>query len=53
MKYKYSIIIPCYDAEDYDFNIRVRKGKKENILDMIYFYRNGRQDSLSWKALRK
>lgn len=36
-------------AEDYDFNVRARKGKKENILDIIYFYRNGRKDSLSWK----
>ena len=27
-------------AEDYDFNKRVRKGKKANIEDMIYFYQN-------------
>lgn len=34
-------------AEDYDFNVRVRKGKKENILDIIYYYNNGRQGSLT------
>lgn len=27
-------------AEDYDFNKRVRKGKKANIEDIIYFYQN-------------
>lgn len=27
-------------AEDYDFNKRVRKGKKANITDMIYYYQN-------------
>ena len=27
-------------AEDYDFNKRVRHGKKANIVDMIYFYQN-------------
>jgi len=25
-------------AEDYDFNIRVKKGKKANIKDVLYFY---------------
>ncbi len=40
-------------AEDYDFNIRVRKGKKENITDILYFYNDNRKDSLMWNALRK
>lgn len=34
-------------AEDYDFNIRVRKGKKENIPDIIYFYKDNRKGSLT------
>ena len=38
-------------AEDYDFNIRVRKGKKENIKDILYFYNDNRKDSLVWNAL--
>ena len=40
-------------SEDYDFNVRVRKGKKENILNILYFYNDNRKDSLTWKALRK
>ena len=38
-------------AEDYDFNLRVRKGKKENITDILYFYNDNRKDSLVWNAL--
>jgi len=38
-------------AEDYDFNLRVRKGKKENIKDILYFYNDNRKDSLVWNAL--
>lgn len=34
-------------AEDQDFNERVRKGKKANIIDIMYYYRVGRKDSLS------
>ena len=34
-------------AEDFDFNERVRKGKKENITDIIYFYRDNRKGSLT------
>ena len=34
-------------AEDYDFNARVRKGKKENIIDIIYYYRDNRNGSLT------
>lgn len=41
-----SIII----GEDHDFNNRVRAGKKENISDIMYFYRNDRDDSLTHKA---
>ena len=37
-------------AEDYDFNARVRKGKKENIIDILYFYNDNRKDSLCWNA---
>ena len=33
-------------AEDYDFNIRVRKGKKENIVDILYYYNDNRAGSL-------
>ena len=40
-------------AEDYDFNIRVRKGKKENIKDILYFYNDNRKDSLMCNALNK
>lgn len=34
-------------AEDQDFNERVRHGKKANITDIMYYYRTGRNDSLS------
>lgn len=34
-------------AEDYDFNVRVRKGKKENIIDILYYYRDNRKGSLT------
>lgn len=34
-------------AEDYDFNLRARKGKKENIKDILYFYNDGRPESLT------
>lgn len=34
-------------AEDKDFNERVRKGKKENIIDIIYFYLDNRKGSLT------
>lgn len=40
-------------AEDYDFNLRVRKGKKENITDILYFYNDNRKDSLMWETLNK
>lgn len=40
-------------AEDYDFNLRVRKGKKENITDILYFYNNNRKNSLMWETLNK
>lgn len=33
-------------AEDHDFNLRVRKGKKANIEDILYFYNEGRKGSL-------
>jgi glycosyltransferase involved in cell wall biosynthesis len=33
-------------AEDYDFNIRVRKGVKENITEVLYSYNNAREGSL-------
>ena len=34
-------------AEDYDFNVRVRKGKKANIEQVLYFYNDSREGSLS------
>lgn len=34
-------------AEDGDFNNRVRKGKKDNIKDILYIYDTGRPDSLT------
>lgn len=34
-------------AEDYDFNVRVRKGKKANIEQVLYFYNYPREGSLS------
>ena len=36
-------------AEDYEFNKRVRKGKKENIVDILYLYNDSRKDSLTNK----
>jgi len=38
-------------AEDYDFNLRTRKGKKENIEDILYIYNFGREGSITnlWK----
>lgn len=33
-------------AEDYDFNKRVRKGKKENIKDILYYYEIDTPNSL-------
>lgn len=33
-------------GEDYDFNMKVRNGKKENIKDILYFYNEGRKGSL-------
>lgn len=34
-------------AEDYDFNKRVRKGKKANITDVLYYYNTNNPYSLS------
>lgn len=34
-------------AEDYEFNLKVRKGKKENIEDILYFYNEGRNGSIT------
>ena len=34
-------------AEDYKFNQEVRKGKKENIIDILYFYNEGRVGSIT------
>ena len=33
--------------EDEDFNKRVRKGKRANILDVLYIYNSGRDGSLT------
>ena len=33
-------------AEDYDFNRRVRRGKKQNILDVLYYYEIDTPNSL-------
>lgn len=33
-------------AEDYDFNKRVRRGKKQNILDVLYYYEIDTPNSL-------
>lgn len=38
--------------EDVDFNTRVRKGKRENIIDILYFYRVGRKDSLMYQITK-
>jgi glycosyltransferase involved in cell wall biosynthesis len=34
-------------GEDGDFNIRVRKGEKENIEDILYFYNDNREGSVT------
>lgn len=34
-------------SEDTDFNTAVRKGKKDNLLDILYIYNSGREDSLT------
>ena len=34
-------------GEEIDFNKKVRVGKKENILDILYIYQSGREDSLT------
>lgn len=34
-------------GEDNDFNLRVRKGKKENLTDIIYYYNDKREGSLT------
>lgn len=34
-------------GEEIEFNKRVRVGKKENILDILYIYQSGREDSLT------
>lgn len=34
-------------GEEIEFNKRVRVGKKENILDILYIYKSGREDSLT------
>ena len=39
---------PIYKmAEDYDFNQRVRKGNKSNIVDILYFYNENTPNSLT------
>ena len=40
-------------AEDKDFNQRVRKGKRANITDIMYYYNWGRPDSLSVQAMHE
>lgn len=34
-------------AEDYDFNARVRKGKRANIVDILYYYNDETPNSLT------
>jgi len=34
-------------SEDTEFNEKVLKGKKENITDILYYYHNGRENSLT------
>lgn len=39
-------------AEDEKFNLEARKGKKENILDILYVYRSGVQTGLTAKKVK-
>ena len=39
-------------AEDEKFNLEARKGKKENILDILYVYRSGVQTGLTAKQIK-
>lgn len=38
-------------AEDYYFNKEVRKGKRENITDILYYYNQESKDSLTKKGI--
>lgn len=38
-------------AEDYYFNKEVRKGKRENIIDILYYYNQESKDSLTKKGI--
>lgn len=38
-------------AEDYYFNKEVRKGKRENITDILYYYNQNSKDSLTKKGI--
>lgn len=40
-------------AEDEEFNLTYRKGKRANILDILYIYNSGREDSLTQKNMNK
>ena len=40
-------------AEDEEFNLTYRKGKRANILDILYIYNSGRTDSLTQKNMKK
>lgn len=39
-------------AEDYDFNIRVRKGKKANIREILYYYDENTPNSLTKRGAK-
>lgn len=39
-------------AEDYDFNIRVRKGKKANIREVLYYYDENTPNSLTKRGVK-